>query len=192
MYDLVLKTYEGMFNNLRNDDTKSPFVSVGESFEIALAFLAKQYGYKDISGEAYDLSIDIYAHQSNLFLETKTVLDKLLKNNVRMIIASDNDLKMLKVQMLKHDLAKYFTGYCVSEAIKAYKPTVRFIVSLKKYVSNDPSNYYIVGDMPFDVECGKRLGIKSVLMDRKNAKLDLSADYVINDLHELLLIMGLG
>jgi FMN phosphatase YigB (HAD superfamily) len=120
------------------------------------------------------------------------VLDELLKNSVRMIIVSDNDLEILKVRMLKHDLANYFTDYCISETTKAYKPTAKFLGNLKKYISNDPNNCYIVGDMPFDVEYGKRLAIKSVLIDRKKAKLGIRADYVIKDLRELLQIMDLG
>jgi FMN phosphatase YigB (HAD superfamily) len=191
-YDLALKTYEGMFNNMRSDHTGCPFNTVGESYAMALAFLARQYGYRDISDEACDIAVDTYGRQSNLFPETKPTLEKLLKNNVRMVIASDNDLEILEVQMLKHDLAKYFAHYCISETIRAYKPTAGFVANLKKYVPNDPSDCLFVGDMPFDVKSGERLGVKSVVVDRKNAGKEVSADFVIHDLSQLLPILGLG
>jgi HAD superfamily hydrolase (TIGR01549 family) len=190
-YDLVLKTYERMIDAIRNKEAQHPFKSVRDIHAAALTLLARQYGYADISGQARDISVDAYGRQSNLFPETKPVLDTLLKNSVRMIIASDNDLDILEIQMLKHDLNTYFVDHCISETAKAYKPTHRFLSNLKKYICDDPNDCYFVGDSWVDVESGRRLGVKSVLIDRGSAGSNTKADYVIRDLNGLIPLLGL-
>jgi phosphoglycolate phosphatase-like HAD superfamily hydrolase len=52
-------------------------------------------------------------------------------------------------------------------------------------------NCYFVGDFRVEIECGKKLGIKSILVDRTNSKEQMDADYIIHDLRELLPILGL-
>jgi HAD superfamily hydrolase (TIGR01509 family) len=190
-YDLAFETYHGMINAMRNEEGGHPFKNVGDLHAITLTFLARQYGYRDVSGQARDISVDAYARKSTLFPETKPILGKLLKNGVRMIIASDNDREILAVQMAKHGLGKYFVDSCISETARAYKPTQGFVSNLKKYVSNDPDDCYFIGDSWVDVESGRRLGIKSVLIDRRNAASNADADYVIRDLNGLIPILGL-
>jgi FMN phosphatase YigB (HAD superfamily) len=191
MYDLVLKTYERMIDAMRNDEARHPFKSVGDLHVTALTSLARQHGYRDISGQGRDISVDAYAHQSTLFPETKPALEKLLKNGVRMIIASDNDSDILAVQMSKHDLGTYFVDNCISETARAYKPTHGFISNLNKYVPDDPNDCYFVGDSWVDVESGRRLGINSVLIDRRNVGSGTKATYVIRDLNGLIPLLGL-
>lgn len=191
-YDLAVKTYEGLVINARNDDNPYPFKSICDFHTMALALLAEQHGHRDVSLEASDIAVDVYGRLSILFPETKPVLEKLLDCGATMIIASDNDSVILAEQMSKHDLGKYFTDCYISETVKAYKPTAKFVTSLRKYVPAKAFDCYFVGDAPFDVECGNHLGIKSVLVDRKKSKPKANADFVIHDLRELLAILGLS
>ncbi|MDP6501789.1 MAG: HAD hydrolase-like protein, partial [Dehalococcoidales bacterium] len=62
---------------------------------------------------------------------------------------------------------------------------------LKKYVLDNEENCYFVGDGIQDVECGRRLGIKSVLVDRRGSNGDTGADYVIPDLSGLVQVLSL-
>jgi HAD superfamily hydrolase (TIGR01509 family) len=189
-HSLVLKTYEKLIGDLRDEDDRHPFLNVGGVHSSALKILARQFGYPDISGQAKNLTIEVYALQSFFYPETREVLEKLLEKRVKMIIASDNDHEILAIQKARYDFDKYFCDYCISETAGAYKPTGVFIRHLEQHLPQDLSKAYFVGDNQWDVENGRRLGIKSVLVDRKNSG-DLKADYVIRDLEGLLPILGM-
>ena len=188
-YELVVKTYEGMISEIRNNTIL--FKSVAGLHAASMAELARRHGYRDISSEAQEITIEVYGRQSEFYPETCGVLNRLLANNVRMIIASDNDREILAVQETKHNLSRYFFDFCISEDARAYKPAPGFVNRLRKFLSHDSSSCFFVGDMPFDVECGKLLGIKSVLIDRKNLQDKKESDFLIYDLNGLLPILGL-
>lgn len=190
-YDLAFETYHGMISAIRYRKGHYPFKNVADLHAATLALLARQYGYRDISGQARDICLDAYAHKSTLFPETIPVLEKLLKNGVKMIIASDNDSEILEVQLAKHGLDKYFVDNCISETARAYKPANGFVNNLRKYVPKDEKDSYFVGDSSVDVESGERLGIQSVLLDRRNAGISTKADYVVYDLNGLVRLLRL-
>lgn len=190
-YDLAFKIYHRMINTIRYEKERHPFMNIAHVHAAVLALLAEKHGYRNISYQAHDISLDVYAHKSVLFPETIAVLKRLLKHDVRMIIASDNDSEILDVQLVKHDLGKYFLDNCISEKVRAYKPAHGFVSGLKKYLPDDQRDCYFVGDDSVDIETGKRLGIPSVLVDRKSLGNKAGADYIIHDLSELLPILGL-
>ena len=174
-YDLASEIYYGMWAT-RYEEGRHPFRSGIDLHAATLALLAEKHGYRNISYQACDINVDTYARKSVLFPETIPVLERLLKHGARMIIASDNECEILAVQLAKHDLSKYFVGSCISESVRAYKPAHGFVSHLKKYIVGKAEDCYFVGDDPVDVECGKRLGIKSVLIDRRNTGIDTNAD----------------
>jgi phosphoglycolate phosphatase-like HAD superfamily hydrolase len=167
-------------------------MSIIELHTSSLASLASQYGYPDISSQARDVCVDTYAHQSFFYPETEKVLTRLMENGIKMIVASDNDSAGLNVQKSKYNLDKYFSGYCISETARAYKPTLGFVNNLKKYLPGNLDECYFVGDSWVDVESGKRLGVKSVFIDRKHLGKATGADYTIHDLTELLPILKIA
>lgn len=190
-YDLAFGTYHRLINTMRYEEGHYPFKTVTDLHAVALAMLASQYNYRDISDQAHDICLDAYARKSTVFPETIPVLESLLKNGARMIIASDNDSDILEIQWVKHGFDKYFVDTCISETARSYKPAHGFVGNLKKYVSGNEKDCYFVGDSSVDVETGKRLGIKSVLLDRRNAGISTNADCVIYDLNALVRLLKL-
>jgi HAD superfamily hydrolase (TIGR01549 family) len=186
--DLIQGIIMKLFLNVIRRD---PFLNVEKVVATTLALIAKDYNYPDISARARDIYYDVFLYRSSLFPEIIYVLDNLHRNDVRMIIASDADSELMKEELVKHNLKKYFVDICTSDLVKAYKPANKFLSYLKKYTSQNEENCYFVGDNNVDIECGKQLGIKSVLIDRKNRINKMSADYIIRDLNELLPILGL-
>lgn len=187
-YDLVSEVLSQIS---QYKDERCPFKSIDDIYTTILALLAREYGYKDISNQAHDIYLDMALHKTSLFPETISVLEKLLKNGVKMVIAADEDTEIMDKKLVKYDLNKYFVDKCISGSVRAYKPANRFISYLKKYTANNEDNCYFVGDTEFDVACGKRLGIKSVLIDRKGSIIKVYADYIIHNLNELLPILNL-
>lgn len=190
-YNLVVKNFMEMVEPILKEKFESPFMNVGELHKTALAILASRYGHPDISAQAHDIFVDTFVHQSSFFPEAEEVLETLKRHNVRMVIASDNDSAGFSIQIPKFGFERYFSAYCISETARAYKPTQGFINTLRQYIPPDPDCCYFIGDSWVDVETGKRLGIKSVLVDRKNGGDSFGADYVIRDLSELLPILDI-
>jgi phosphoglycolate phosphatase-like HAD superfamily hydrolase len=191
-YNLVLKNFMEIVEPIQKGRAGLPFRNIVELHKTALVILADRYGYRNISAEAQEICVDTYVHQSSFFPEAEAVLEKLKRHHVKMVIASDNDNLGFSIQIPKFGLSKYFSGYCISEIARAYKPNPGFIADLKQYIpTGSGNNCYFVGDSWVDVESGKRLGIKSVLIDRKKNADSLGADYVIRDLNELLAILNI-
>jgi FMN phosphatase YigB (HAD superfamily) len=189
-YNRVLEVYREINKSIQKDNSELVFRNVAVLHASALTRLAEKHGYPDISSQAQNICLDVYVYQSSFFPEAELVLENLSPQSVKMIIASDNDSLILNLQIPKFGFDRFFSDYCISETIGAYKPTYRFIEHLKKYLPDDLNDCYFVGDSGVDVESGKRLGIKSVLIDRNQAKKVAGSDYTISNLRELLTIIG--
>ena len=187
-YNLLSGTFLAM---LPRDEANQSFKTIEEILTITLNSLSEKYGYKNISDQSHDIYLDVYLHQSTVFPEVPALLQKLQKNKVKMVLASDADGENMEQQLIKFDLNKYFVDKCISSFVRAYKPTGGFIRHLRKHIPANGKDCYFVGDSFVDIESGKRLGIKSVLIDRKNSGTSFGADYVINNLNELLPILGI-
>ncbi|MFC2014442.1 HAD family hydrolase [Chloroflexota bacterium] len=183
--NLVLNTFGYLFQN------QEQYQSVADVMAATLTLLAKEYGYPDISHRAGEIYSDVFIDKSVLSPDVLNTLDILSKNRVRMIIASDADAETVKEQLVKHNLKNYFADICTSDLAGAYKPSSAYIDYLAKYALNNDNNSYFIGDNIQDIESGKKLGIKSVLIDRKKSKEDLDADFIIQDLRELLPILNI-
>ena len=175
----------------RYEIDRIPFMNIAEVMKDTLTILARKHGYRDISHQAYDICFDVYAYQSFLFPETISVLDKLAENGTEMIIASDNDMDLLEIQLSMHNLNKYFSDMCISESVKAYKPSDKFISHLEKYSRGREESCYFVGDNEFDIVSGRKLGVNSVLINRNGRGENPGADYVIHDLNGILPLLDL-
>ena len=180
---------EGIFVDITQN--QKPYRRVEERIAATLAVMAREYGYQDISSRTHDIYDDVFFLRSYLFPETPDALEILHAHSVRMIIASDADAGLVDAQVARHHLEKYFAEICTSDQVEAFKPSSKYVELLKKYVLDNEENCYFVGDGIQDVECGRRLGIKSVLVDRRGSNGDTGADYVIPDLSGLVQVLSL-
>ena len=186
--DLACKVFMKLFRNSVEDNY---FLNIEDMIAATLDILAKDYGYPVISSRAHDIYADVFLHKSSLFPGTQRLLDTLYKNSVRMVIASDANTVITKEVLVKHKLDKYFIDICTSDLVEAYKPADKFVTYLTNYIPSNRQHCYFVGDSKVDIESGKKLGIKSVFIDRMNSREKMGADYVIRDLNELLSILSL-
>ncbi len=185
-YRIVEDTFIQVYVSTRDSKV---FLTVEQIVASTLRLLARDHRYPDMSADARDIYYETFLNKSSLFPETLTVLGVLQKNNVRMIIASDADPEIMQKELERHGLTAYFADKVLSGSLKCYKPSSEFIRHLKKYVPDQVENCYFVGDSKVDVESGRRLGVKSVLVDRKNSRQKTDADYVIHNLNEFLTIL---
>ena len=114
---------------------------------------------------------------------------KQLKNNYSIYIASNSDTKPL-LENIGNE--KYlFNGIYTSERLKAYKPSKMFFERLLKKIKYGKDEILFIGDsIDDDIKGSNEVGIKNVLMNRKNINtMDCSANYVVKGLNELKIIL---
>lgn len=184
-YTAFMKIYE-------KRESEHSFLKIEELLAEVLELLSRSYGYRNISDQSHDIVWEVYLDRSSLYPEVITVMKKLHENNVSMVVASDADTDLMESELRKFNIGTYFSGRCVSEIVKAYKPAPAFVDYLKRYTADNPDHCYFVGDSRVDIETAKRLEIKSVLVDRKRSGNRFKADFAIHNLEELLPILGLS
>jgi HAD superfamily hydrolase (TIGR01549 family) len=187
-YDLVFSTFMRIYENR---EKQRPFLKVEDMLAQTLTSLSMTHGYKNISEQSHNLVWEVYLHRSTLYPEVGDLLKILFENKVRMIIASDADSELMDQELDKFNIARYFCDQCVSESVKAYKPASGFIHYLRKYTAGNEEHCFFVGDNRVDIESAKRLKIRSVLIDRKRSGNRFNADFTVQNLEELLPILGL-
>jgi 2-haloalkanoic acid dehalogenase type II len=115
---------------------------------------------------------------------------KILKKGFKIYIASNSDTKPLKENIGKE---KYlFDGIYTSEKIKAYKPSKIFFEKILKKIKFNKDEILFIGDsLEDDIIGANTIGLKTVLIDRKNNSqyIKSEANYIIKDMYELINII---
>jgi len=99
----TLELFSEMFLRLlQNTDA---YRTIEDILANALTLFGREHLYADISNEAHDIYFNAFLHDAKLFKETIEVLDILHINNVKMIIASDNDVELMEDVLVRYDLS---------------------------------------------------------------------------------------
>jgi 2-haloalkanoic acid dehalogenase type II len=118
---------------------------------------------------------------------------KLLKKDYKIYIASNSDTKPLMKNIGKE---KYlFNGIYTSEKIRAYKPSRIFFEKILNKIKINKDEILFIGDsIEDDIIGANNVGLKTVLIDRKNNSkyIGNEASYIIKDMNELLNIIELN
>jgi HAD superfamily hydrolase (TIGR01662 family) len=101
--------------------------------------------------------------------------------------ATPNTFKILEVKGIKD----YFDKVYLSCEYKIKKPSIKLFEIILNDFKISPEEAMMVGDKEdVDLEPAKELGIKTVLIDRKNQKTKEIADYQIDDLRKILNLLS--
>jgi 2-haloalkanoic acid dehalogenase type II len=115
---------------------------------------------------------------------------KKIKKDFNIYIASNSDTKPLIHNIGKE---KYlFDGIYTSEKIRAYKPSRIFFEKVIKKIKFNKDEILFIGDsIEDDIIGAKNVGLKTVLIDRKNSSqyIKNEADYLIKNMHDLINIV---
>jgi len=116
---------------------------------------------------------------------------KKIKKDFNIYIASNSDTKPLMKNIGKE---KYlFNGIYTSEKIKAYKPSKLFFEKILKKIKFNKDEILFIGDsLEDDIIGANNVGLKTVLIDRKNnyQYIKNEANYLIKDMYELINIIS--
>jgi len=133
-----------------------------------------------------------WAKESTLFPDTIPVLKTLREQRIRMAIVTNTSRQAAEAIFAKHGLSEYFDVVITRNDVSQLKPDPQGILLALKRLQD--RNTLFVGDMPVDLEAAERAGIKSILVKRGRLphlfSSDLSADYTVRSLSEILEIIG--
>ncbi len=90
----------------------------------------------------------------------------------------------------KLNLNDIFVCYSDDEECFYRKPNPGMLIDAKKKYNIEFNNSYFIGDRWRDIDAGKKIGCKTIFIDRMyNEKLNFKPDYVVKDMKQILKII---
>jgi putative hydrolase of the HAD superfamily len=178
----ILKSVEKAFA-ARYLDHSGPFQSIESILAEALKQTSAAFQSTDVSDRAGEI-IATLSRQATLFDDARPVLDELKQRGITLHMISDADTSVLFDQLRRLDLLDYFDAILVSGEIGAYKPSDTMVDAARVLCRDPLRGILLVGDHAVDVETARKLGVRSVLIDRDGISQAL-ADIRIQSLSNL-------
>ncbi len=106
-------------------------------------------------------------------------------------IVTNTPVKLALLELNTYDLTKYFDSIVALGTVdqKNAKPEAYGILKCIKELNSSPKESLVVGDKDSDIIAGVRAGTLTVIMVRSRFKTTVKADFVVNNLYELIEIL---
>lgn len=152
--------------------------------------ITPQMLYTDID----NLYLRIMSTQTNLFPETKEILEELKKRNYKLHIITNGFQEVQKDKINNTGLSQFITNVFISEEIKSPKPSREiFEWSVKSSNAKKKESLMIGDSWESDIIGAKKFGIDQVFFNPDKVEIDYQeyeeATYTIYKLNELLNIL---
>ncbi len=202
-------------------DLDGTLVDSGRDITNALNYALKPYGLKDLTvvdtikmvgegitrliekvlgeekfqmrDEAIKRFLDYYSEHlvdySRIYPNVRETLEKL--NGYKKAVIS-NKRELLSTRLLdKLDLLKYFDLVVGSDTTSEKKPSAIPVIHVITRLGVSPDESMLVGDSNYDIEAGKKAGVKTVAVTYgfREKQYLLDADYMIDNLTDLLTLL---
>ena len=126
---------------------------------------------------------------STLYPHVRETLEKL--NGYKKAVIS-NKREYLSIRLLdKLDLLKYFDLVVGSDTTSERKPSAVPVIYVFTKLGVNPDESIIVGDSNYDIEAGKKAGLKTVAVTYgyRERQYLIDADYIIDSIKDLLTLL---
>ena len=158
---------------------------------------AFQQSYPELSEEKIDLCVSTYRRLFEekklimppvLFANVKEVLEFLNEKGIVCTVATSRNGKSCREFLEQLGIAQYFSYVLCAEDTKRLKPDPEPVIKTLEDLSCRPEETLVIGDMPMDIEMGKKAGVYSCGVTYGNSTREklfaAGADYVIDDIEE--------
>lgn len=131
-------------------------------------------------------------HDKNVeaFDNVDLVLKSLTDIGCIMCIVTSKRKVLAKRGLELFDLLKYFNEVIACEDTIKHKPEPDPIIKALSELNAKPEMALMVGDSEYDIKCAKNAGVRSVFVSWSEAGIhqnhDIEADYIINDIIQLI------
>jgi phosphoglycolate phosphatase len=203
-------------------DLDGTLIDTSKDITNALNYAIKPYGFKDLSvedtikmigegvtrliekiltneksqlrDEVIKKFLDYYSEHlvdySSIYPYVRETLEML--NGYKKAVIS-NKRGYLSMRLLDRlSLLKYFDLVIGSDTISERKPSPTPVIYVFTKLGIDPHESIIVGDSNYDIEAGKKAGIKTVAVTYgyRERQYLLDADYIIDNIKDVLKLLG--
>lgn len=174
---------------------KSNFKPLLDSVEHLLAELKdKNYPVsllREARNKAYAIIEDeelVSVNQAQLANGAKKLLSFLQGNEIKVVIISRNGMGCIQACIEALDIPKPELIISRDEVdFEELKPAPRQATMALNKLKLKPTEVVLIGDSLYDIQCGRSLGIRTVLVGRsKHTEESLNADFVISSLSDLM------
>jgi Predicted hydrolase (HAD superfamily) len=182
LYDRIKNRFMNRYKSMSSDEMR--FDSLVNTICKTMADIYPEMRYSDIREYSKKAQYDTFLNKAFLFDDSIEILDYLMSRKMTILVASDADSELLHLEFQKFNLDKYFNKCFISEEIKAYKPSWKFVDSIRSELSHNLNEVIFIGDSDVDICTGKRLGVHTVLKSAQG-KSNIDSEYVISKLRQL-------
>ena len=152
--------------------------------------MSAKIGFQKLCPELSDDMIDLCMKKYREMIET---LNRLNEKGIVCTIATSRGRDSLLGFLESMNIAKYFSYLLAAEDTTLHKPNAEPVKKTLNELSYNAQDTLVVGDMPFDILMGKNAGVYTCGVtygvSGKNSLLEAGADWVIDDISELLEIV---
>lgn len=158
--------------------------------------------YPELSDEAIDYCVDTYRQifaerreelMPELFPHVADTLEELRRRGYRFTVASSRLTDSLMLFMCHHGIDAYFEYVVGSDSVENHKPHPEPVLKTLTVLNIEPSEAFVVGDMPVDIAMAHGAGVKACGVTYGNAtreEIEASgAEYVLDSFDMLLEIL---
>ncbi len=154
-----------------------------------------------VKEEVFEEALKIYRHHHKKALIAKArllpwarwTLEVLKRKGFLLAIATNRPTKFSNILLRHLELKKYFDMVLCGDRVKRAKPFPDILERILQRFRLKPHQAFYVGDMPIDVQAGKRARIKTIVIPSKSSsvrELKAKAPYkIIENLRELTKIV---
>ncbi len=172
------------FMKIYLDPSPPRFYSIKELLALTSRMAAGLFRATDVSDRAVELYRKNHLQNDYLYDDTIPTLNKLRRNDVKIVLISDADADVLLEQLETFDILKYFSATIISNQVRAYKPSDKTVAEALKYCREPKDGILFVGDTIVDMQTAAKMKVTSALINR-NGKFKYDADYHIGGLSEI-------
>ena len=138
----------------------------------------------------FDFDGTIMDTKKTIVVSKQETLNRLNEKGIVCTIATSRGRNSLLGFLESMNIAKYFSYLLAAEDTTLHKPNAEPVKKTLNELSYNAQDTLVVGDMPFDILMGKNAGVYTCGVtygvSSKNNLLDAGADWVIDDISELL------
>ena len=139
--------------------------------------------------------------ECKIFPSAKKILNQLKKDYLIFLITNQPDVgrgkntkknvnQINKFLKKKLPIKKIYTCYCDNDKCKFRKPNSGMLKDAKKKYKINFQKSFVIGDRWKDIETGKKVDCKTIIIDRKyNEKLKSKPNYTIKKLSQVIQII---
>jgi phosphoglycolate phosphatase len=150
--------------------------------------IGKQYDLGYLKKSILRIHRENYLKQAVLFNDSKAILAYLKDRGIKLMICSDGDSYIIRPQLKRLGIRKYFSKVFISSEIRSYKTMPKTARLVKPALSKPYGGILFVGDTLGDMETARRLGVRSVHIKRTSEA--ILAEHVIRRLTDLIPIVN--